>query len=42
MSLEEYVARTRKFGVKAERKHLVVPAGDVVRIEPLVSRPAGA
>jgi hypothetical protein len=42
MSLEEYLARTRKFGVKAERKHLVVPAADVVRIETLVPRPAGA
>jgi len=34
-SLDEFVARTRKFGVKAERKHLVVPAGDVQRIRKL-------
>jgi hypothetical protein len=42
MSLEEYLARTRKFGVKAERKHLVVPAADVVRIQTLVSSSSDA
>lgn len=42
MSLEEYLARTRKFGVRAERKHLVVPAAEVVRLETLVSRTSGA
>lgn len=42
VSVEEYLARTRRFGVKAERKHLVVPAADVVRIQKLVSRPGGA
>ena len=34
-SLDEFVARTRKFGVKAERKHLVVPAAEVQRIRKL-------
>jgi hypothetical protein len=32
LSLEEYLARTRKFGVKAEQKHLVVPSTKVTRI----------
>ena len=34
--LDEFLARTRKFGVKAERKHLVVPSGEVARIRRLV------
>ena len=34
-SLDEFLARTRKFGVKAERKHLVVPSGEVARIRRL-------
>jgi hypothetical protein len=29
---EEYLKRTLKFGVRAEHKHLLVPAGDVVGI----------
>lgn len=31
-SLEEFLARTRKFGVKAERKHLRLPSEQVRRI----------
>lgn len=34
-SREEYLRRTVKFGVRAEQKHLVVPAGDVVSIRRL-------
>ena len=34
-SLDEFVARTRKFGVKAEQKHLVVPVTQVQRIRKL-------
>lgn len=33
--LEEYLARTQKFGVKSERKHLVVPSAQVARIRKL-------
>lgn len=32
---EEFLARTLKFGVRADRKHLVVPAGEVGPITPL-------
>jgi hypothetical protein len=35
LSLEEYLARTRKFGVKAERKHLIVPSTEVTRMQKL-------
>jgi hypothetical protein len=35
VSREEFLARTRQFGVRAERKHLVVPAAQVARITPL-------
>ena len=31
-SKEEYLRRTAKFGIRVERKHLLVPAGDVARI----------
>jgi len=34
-SLDEFLARTVKFGVKAERKHLVVPSGEVASIRRL-------
>jgi len=34
-SLDEFLARTLKFGVKAERKHLVVPSSEVKRIRKL-------
>jgi hypothetical protein len=34
-SLDEFLARTRKFGVKAERKHLVVPAAEIRQIRRL-------
>jgi hypothetical protein len=34
-SLEDFLTRTRKFGVKAERKHLVVPAESVRQIRKL-------
>lgn len=37
--LDEFLARTRKFGVKAERKHLVVPASDITRIRRLSEMP---
>jgi hypothetical protein len=35
LSLDEFLARTRKFGVKAEQKHLVVPAQSVQGIRKL-------
>jgi len=35
LSLEDFLARTRKFGVKAEHKHLVVPTQTVQRIRKL-------
>ena len=35
-SKEEYVRRSAKFGVRAERPHLVVPRRDVTRIAKLV------
>lgn len=34
-SVEEFLARTRKFGVKAERRHLVVPADSIRQIRKL-------
>ncbi|HEX9895606.1 MAG TPA: hypothetical protein VGA78_16870 [Gemmatimonadales bacterium] len=34
-SLDEFLARTRKFGVKAEQKHLVIPSPEVSRIRKL-------
>lgn len=34
-SLEEFLARIRKFGVKAERKHLVLASDQVSRIRKL-------
>ncbi len=34
-SLDEFLARTLKFGVKAERKHLVVPSSEVKQIRKL-------
>jgi hypothetical protein len=34
-SLEEFLARAHRFGVRAERKHLVVPEADVARIRRL-------
>ena len=33
--LEEFLARTIRFGVRAERKHLIVPAHQVARIQRL-------
>lgn len=35
-SREEYLRRSAKFGVQAERKHLVVPRSEVARISRLV------
>lgn len=34
-SLDEFLARTLKYGVRAERKHLLLPADQVSRIRPL-------
>jgi hypothetical protein len=34
-SKDEYLRRTAKFGVRAEQKHVLVPAGDVAKITPL-------
>jgi hypothetical protein len=34
-SKEEYLERTLKFGVRAEHKHLLVPAGEVASIRRL-------
>jgi hypothetical protein len=36
VSREEFLRRTLKFGVRAEHRHLVVPAGTVRRISRLV------
>jgi hypothetical protein len=35
--LEEYLTRTQKFGVKAERKYVVVPSAEVARIRKLAA-----
>jgi hypothetical protein len=35
LSKDEFLRRTLKFGVRAERKHLLVPAGDVTAVVPL-------
>ena len=35
-STEDYVRRSARFGVRAERPHLVVPRQEVVRITKLV------
>ena len=32
---DAYLQRTMKFGVRAERKHLVIPTGEVAKIVPL-------
>ena len=32
---EEFVQRTARFGVRVDRKHLVVPSHEVTRIRPL-------
>jgi hypothetical protein len=34
-SRAEYLARTVKFGVRADRKHLILPRGDITRISRL-------
>ncbi|HEX9895609.1 MAG TPA: hypothetical protein VGA78_16885 [Gemmatimonadales bacterium] len=39
MSLDDFLTRTLRFGVKAERKHLVVPAAEVAGIRKLVEEP---
>jgi hypothetical protein len=35
LSGEEFVRRTLKFGVRVERKHLVVPSNEIATIVPL-------
>lgn len=35
VSKDEFVRKSARFGVAAQRPHLVVPAGEVVRITPL-------
>lgn len=35
LSKEEYIRRSLKFGIRAERKHLLVPAANVARISRL-------
>lgn len=35
MSKEEYIRRSLKYGIHADRKHLLVPAADVARISRL-------
>ncbi len=32
---DEYVRRSARFGVRADRKHLVVPRAEVARVTPL-------
>jgi hypothetical protein len=34
-SREEFVRRSARYGVRADRKHLVVPRADIARITPL-------
>ena len=34
-SKEEYVARSAKFGIRSDRKQLVIPTGQVTRISKL-------
>lgn len=34
-SREDYVRRSARFGVRTDRKHLVVPRAEVARITPL-------
>jgi hypothetical protein len=34
-SREEYVRRSARFGVRTDRKHLVVPSSEVYRVTPL-------
>jgi hypothetical protein len=34
-SQEEYVRRSARFGVRTDRKHLIVPRAEVSRITPL-------
>ena len=36
-SKDEYVSKSAKFGIRSDHKHLVVPAGQVVRITKLGS-----
>ncbi len=40
ISREEFMARTLKFGVRADHRNLVLPAGEVRRITRLVEWPA--
>ncbi len=35
VSLDEFLARTRKFGVRADRKHLAVPSQSIVKLRRL-------
>lgn len=35
VSREDFLRRTLKFGVRAERKHLLVPSGEVASVLPL-------
>jgi hypothetical protein len=35
LSTEEFVRRTLKFGVRVERKHLIVPSAEIASIQPL-------
>jgi len=35
LSREDFLRRTVKFGVRAERKHLLVPASEVASVLPL-------
>jgi hypothetical protein len=34
-TLDDFLARTRKFGVKAERKHLLLPADQIASLRRL-------
>jgi hypothetical protein len=35
LSKDEFIRRTVKFGVRVERKHLLVPSHEVARVAPL-------
>jgi nitrogenase molybdenum-iron protein alpha/beta subunit len=32
ISREEYIAKSNRFGIKTERKHLVIPVAEVARV----------
>jgi hypothetical protein len=41
-SMDEYVRRSARFGIRVERKHVVVPRAEVARIRKLVEAEGGS